>query len=149
MTSRPEGTAFRLAANPTEEETMTISFRRGSAIALGLFGAALAASAGFASSTTQATQCGVISTTERGMLVLEGAVLSPTALSGEYRFAIQSSSNGGSSNVSQGGYFTANANESTPLGKVMINAGARYSISFDVTANGKKIVCDQAITTQL
>ena len=123
---------------------MTIPSRRSSAIALGLVVAALAASAGLANSTG-ATQCGIATSSARGMLALEGTILSPVALSGEYRFAIQSSGNGGSSNISQGGYFTANANEATPLGKVLINAGSNYSVTFDVTAGGKKIDCDQDI----
>ena len=125
---------------------MTIPSRRSSAIALGLVVAALAASAGLANSTG-ATQCGIATSSERGMLALEGTILSPVALSGEYRFAIQSSGNGGSSNISQGGYFTANANEATPLGKVLINAGSNYSVTFDVTAGGKKIDCDQDIAS--
>jgi len=126
---------------------MTIPSRRSSAIAIGLVVATLAASAGLANSTDTTTQCGVAASTERGMLALEGTILSPIALSGEYRFAIQSSSNGGSSNISQGGYFTANANEATPLGKVLINAGANYDVVFDVTAGGKKITCDQDIAS--
>jgi hypothetical protein len=125
---------------------MMIPSRRSSAIALGLVVATLAASAGLANSGTP-TQCGLATSNQGGMLALEGTILSPVALSGEYRFAIQSSSNGGSSNISQGGYFTANANEATPLGKVLINAGSTYSVVFDVTAGGKKIDCDQDIAS--
>jgi hypothetical protein len=126
---------------------MNIPSRRSSAIALGLLVATLAASAGLANSAANGTQCGIAASSERGMLALEGTILSPVALSGEYRFAIRSSSNGGSSNISQGGYFTANANEATPLGKVLINAGSNYSVDFDVTAGGKKIDCNQDIAS--
>ena len=126
---------------------MTIPSRRSSAIALGLVVATLAASAGLANSAADDTQCGIATSSQGGMLALEGTILSPVALSGEYRFAIQSSGNGGSSNISQGGYFTANANEATPLGKVLINAGSNYNVVFDVTADGKKIDCDQDIAS--
>ena len=126
---------------------MNIPSRRSSAIALGLLVATLAASVGLANSAANGTQCGIAASSERGMLALEGTILSPVALSGEYRFAIRSSSNGGSSNISQGGYFTANANEATPLGKVLINAGSNYSVDFDVTAGGKKIDCNQDIAS--
>ena len=126
---------------------MTIPSRRSSAIALGLVVATLAAGAGFANSAAGTTQCGVATSSQNGMLALEGTILSPVALSGEYRFAIRSSSNGGSSNISQGGYFTANANEATPLGKVLINAGSNYNVVFDVTAGGKKLDCDQDIAS--
>lgn len=125
---------------------MTIPSRRSSAIILGLVVATLAASVGLANSAGD-TQCGIATSTQGGMLALEGTILSPVALSGEYRFAIQSSGNGGSSNISQGGYFTANANEATPLGKVLINAGSNYNVVFDVTAGGKKIDCDQDIAS--
>lgn len=126
---------------------MTFPTRRSGAIALGLVVATLAASAGLANSSAGITHCGVAASTEHGMLALEGSILSPVALSGEYRFAIQSSANGGSSNISQGGYFTANANEATPLGKVLVNAGSHYSVVFDVTADGKKITCDQELAS--
>jgi hypothetical protein len=126
---------------------MTFPSRRSSAIAIGLIVAGLAASAGFANSASTDTQCGIATSSERGMLALQGTILSPVAINGEYRFAIQSASNGGSSNISQGGYFTANANEATPLGKVLINAGSSYTIAFDVTAGGQKIDCDQDIAS--
>ena len=114
---------------------------------IGLVIAALAASAGFANSSTSAVQCGVSKSSENGMLALQGTILSPTAMSGEYRFAIQSSSNGGSSNISQGGYFEAAAGAVTPLGKVMVNAGSTYNVVFDVTAGGQKIDCNQDIAS--
>ena len=126
---------------------MTISPRRIGAIALGLAVAAFAANAGLANSASGDTMCGIATGSERGMLALEGTILSPVALSGEYRLAISSSGNGGSSNISQGGYFTANANEATTLGKVLINAGSNYNVTFDVTAGGKKIDCDQDIAS--
>ena len=125
---------------------MTIPTRSSSAFALGLVVATLAASAGLANSGGAAL-CGITASAERGMTALEGTILSPVALSGEYRFAIHSSGNGGSSNISQGGYFTANANQATPLGKVLINAGSNYSVQFDVTADGKKIDCDQDLAS--
>ena len=125
---------------------MNIPTRRGSAIGIGLVLATLAASAGLANSS-DATRCGIATSSERGMLALEGTILSPVALNGEYRFAIRSSGGGGSSNISQGGYFSANANEATPLGKVLINAGSSYTIDFEVTAGGKKIDCDQDVAS--
>ena len=125
---------------------MTISPRRIGAIAIGLAVAAFAANAGLANSSASTTVCGIATGSERGMLALEGTILSPVALSGEYRLAIRSSG-GGSSNISQGGYFTAKANEATTLGKVLINAGSSYSIDFDVTAGGQKIDCDQDIAS--
>lgn len=127
---------------------MTIPSRASSAIALGLVIAAIAATTGMANSTSaSAVQCGVAKTTQNGMLALEGTLTSPTAVSGEYRFAIQSSGGGGSSNISQGGYFTANANEPTALGRVMVNTGSSYNLVFDVIANGQKVDCNQELAS--
>jgi len=126
---------------------MTISHRRIGAIALGLAVAALAANAGLANSAAGNTICGIAASSERGMTALQGTILSPVAISGEYRFAIRSAGGGGSSNIRQGGYFTAKANEVTPLGKVLINAGSSYSIDLDVTAGGQKIDCTQDLAS--
>lgn len=114
---------------------------------LGIGVAAIAATSGMANPTSPTIQCGIAETSAHGMISLEGTILSPTPLNGEYRFAIQSSSNGGSSTISQGGYFTARANEATPIGKVAINAGSRYTIVFDVTADGRKLDCSQNIAS--
>ena len=117
---------------------------------IALFGlglAVLASTSGMANASTASEACGLITSTQNGMLVIEGAVLSPVALDGSYQFAIQSSGGGGSSNISQGGQFAAAANQQTTLGKVMINAGSNYSIDFSVTANGKKLDCDQDVAS--
>ncbi|MCS6758754.1 MAG: hypothetical protein MO852_06785 [Candidatus Devosia euplotis] len=106
---------------------------------LGIGIAATAGTAGMASATADTIQCGVVERSERGMLALEGAILSPQALSGEYHFALRSIDNGGSSNISQGGSFTVPANVVTPVGKVMINNGARYTLDFTVTVDGQTI----------
>jgi hypothetical protein len=117
---------------------------------IALFGlglAALAATSGMANASAASDACGIVTSTQNGMLVIEGAVLSPVALDGSYQFAIQSSGGGGNSNISQGGQFTAAANQQTTLGKVMINAGSNYSVDFTVTANGKKLDCDQEVAS--
>ncbi|MBO9587648.1 curli-like amyloid fiber formation chaperone CsgH [Devosia sp.] len=90
--------------------------------------------------------CGVISKTQGGMLALEGTLVSPTALSGQYRFALKSAGGGGSTNISQGGQFSAAPNAEVSLGQVMINAGSNVSVDFTVTANGKTFDCSQTAT---
>lgn len=92
--------------------------------------------------------CGVSSVTERGMLTLEGVVESQKALRGEYRFAIRSQSGGGSSNISQGGEFSAAPGAAVSLGSVMVNAGASTSIDFVVKADGKEFNCSAPLTTR-
>ena len=114
--------------------------------ALGLIAAALAASSGMANASSNGGTCGVVTSMQNGMLLIQGAVLSPVALDGSYQFSVQSSG-GGSSNVSQGGQFSAPANQQTALGQVMINAGSNYKVGLDVTANGQKLDCGQELAS--
>jgi hypothetical protein len=90
--------------------------------------------------------CGVVTSTHNGMMSVAGSLLSPTALSGEFRFAFKSSGNGGSTNISQGGQFSAAPNAEVSLGQVMVNAGANVSVDFTVTANGRTYDCSQWAT---
>lgn len=124
----------------------TTSLRLTAVAALGLALACLAASDGLANQG--AVQCGVATRAEGGMLALEGTVQSPVAVSGEYRLSIRSSSGGGSSNISQGGQFTAAANQATALGKVVVGAGSSLDIDFSVTANGQSFDCSQEIASR-
>ena len=119
----------------------------GAIAALGIVAAALTASGGMANASSNGATCGVVTSAQNGMLLIEGSVLSPVALDGSYQFSVQSSGSGGNSNISQGGQFSAPANQQTTIGQVMINAGSDYDVTLDVTANGKKLDCDQELTT--
>lgn len=90
--------------------------------------------------------CGVASKIQGGTLTLEGTLTSPTAISGEYRFALKSSSGGGSSNINQGGQFSAAPNTEVSLGQVMVNADAHVSVDFTVTTGGKTFDCSNLAT---
>ncbi|WEK05544.1 MAG: curli-like amyloid fiber formation chaperone CsgH [Candidatus Devosia phytovorans] len=129
---------------------MSISTRTGT-VALGLILAAIAATAGMANSGTASSgvECGIVRTSQGGMQQLQATILSPKAVSGEYRLTIQSASNGGSSNISQSGEFVARANEQTTLASVTVTAGARSTVTFELTANGKKYDCSQDLVRQL
>lgn len=85
--------------------------------------------------------CGVSTVDERGMLTVEGVLQSPTALSGDYRFALKSQGGGGSSNVSQGGPFSIAPETRVSLSKVTVNAGSTLDIDFTVTAGGQEFDC--------
>ncbi|KKB79897.1 hypothetical protein VW35_05310 [Devosia soli] len=115
-----------------------------------IFAAAAAVSAvGFAANANASGgdfACGVVTKTQNGMMSVEGTLLSPTALIGQYRFAFKSSGNGGSTNISQGGQFTAAPNAEVSLGQVMVNAGSSISVDFTVTVNGKTFDCSQIAT---
>ena len=77
------------------------------------------------------------------MRTIAATVRSPGAVSGQYRLVIRSTGNGNTSTVSQGGDFSAPADEDTSVGQVQINAGTRYSIDFSITVEGETIDCTQ------
>lgn len=112
---------------------------------LALGGAAVTANAN-SSSTSNGIACGVSTATEGRMMVVEGVVQSPEAISGDYRFTLKSSGNGGSTNISQGGQFSTTANMPASLGKAMINAGSRIDVDFSITSGGQKYDCSQKFT---
>ncbi|SMQ66503.1 hypothetical protein SAMN06295905_1502 [Devosia lucknowensis] len=91
--------------------------------------------------------CGINSQTQGGMIAIEAVVNSPVALSGEYRLSLNSHGNGGSSNINQGGAFTAAAGTPLALGKVMVNAGSEIDIDFTITHGGKEFDCSAPLTT--
>lgn len=107
--------------------------------------AAALTAAGFVANTNAAAgdfACGVATSTKGNMMTIEGQLLSPTDMAGDYRFALKSSG----TNVSQGGQFSAAAKAQVSLGQVMINAGSHVSVDFTVTTGGKTFDCSQNVT---
>lgn len=100
------------------------------------------------SNQTSPIACGVNTVSDRGMMSVEGIFQSQTALTGEYRFSLRSQGNGGSSNISQGGAFSADAGATIILGKVMVNADSHFNIGFEVSAGGRKYDCSQPLMTR-
>lgn len=108
---------------------------------------ALAGAAAHATGNDGDFNCGISTQSERGLMAIEGVLQSPTALSGEYRFALRSNSSGGSTHVSQGGQFSAAAGAPVSLGKVMVNAGSTIDVDFSVETGGKRFDCSAPLTT--
>ncbi len=120
----------------------------GLVVLLALGGAAVAANAN-TSNPDDAIACGVSTVTDRGMLAIEGVLQSPEALHGEYRFALKSSGNGGSSTINQGGQFAASPGMPVSLGKVTVNAGSAIDVDFTITTGGRKYDCSQQFTAAI
>lgn len=114
---------------------------RSLSLLLGMGLAVAAGTAGMAKSDTDAVQCSTIEHTQHGMRTIEGTILSPRPVAGEYRFAVKSSSHGNSSTINQGGAFSVPANEAVSIGQVQINSAARYSADFSITLGGQTIAC--------
>jgi hypothetical protein len=112
-------------------------------LALGLGMAGFAISAGQAESTDAPLRCEIEMSKQGGMVAMQGVVHSDVAVSGSYRFRVASAGSGGNSNISQGGGFSADANDPVTLGNVMLGGGGSYDASLEVTANGETIECSE------
>jgi hypothetical protein len=128
---------------------MNTQLKLSAAAVLALGVGAFASTSGMANSAGSSAKCGVLTSTSNGMLVIEGSLLSPVPLQGSYQFKVQSSGGGGNTNISQGGDFSAAANQRTTLGQVMINTGLNYKVDLAVTANGKRLDCDNELSLLL
>jgi len=93
-----------------------------------------------ASATDVPFACEIRETPAGSMVTVEPVVDAPSALSGTYAFTVKSASGGGSSNIRQGGGFSA-ASGQTMLGKVMLGASGVYEATLEVTANGHTVRC--------
>lgn len=113
-------------------------------ILVGLGLAATAVANGATQTATNAPiQCGVVTHTDNGSLFIEAVVLGKSALTGSYKFSLDSTSGGSSNTINQASDFSARANEVTTLSQVSINAGSRYDLDFTITVGGKKYDCNQ------
>ena len=125
---------------------MTKTTRLAMPALLGLALVGIAATTGFAGTNNAGpVQCGIAEKTESGMLSIEGKMLSSVPVDGSYQFRVQAKGPGGSSQVSQGGAFTAAANDPVVLGRMTINSGANYDAELAITANGVAVTCDMDI----
>ncbi len=110
------------------------------AFGLGVAGLAVAATGEHKS---EPVRCEIQTSSANGMVTLQGVVHSNVALSGTYQFRVTGSGGGNSSNISQGGYFTAGPEGAVTLGSVMLGgSAANYDATLELMANGKTIACD-------
>ena len=87
--------------------------------------------------------CEIKASSANGLTSLEGVFHTNVALDGSYRFTVTSSGRAGNSNISQGGNFSAQADDALTLGRVMMGGqGAIYNASLVVTTSENTIVCE-------
>lgn len=112
--------------------------RQGSLMALVLMGAPI-----LPAGATQPFTCDIAQQARGPGLMLTGIVRATQPLRGNYSLVVTSQGAGGSSNVTQGGSFTAPANVATQLGSVMVNSGAgsRFSASLHIQSEDGQ-TCD-------
>lgn len=110
---------------------------------LGIGLAAIAGSAGLASSNNDALLCGLTEQTHNGMRSIIATVVGPSAIEGQYHLSMKTVRSGNSSTVNQGGPFAIRAHEPATIGQLQIDAKARYSIEFSITVDGHTMDCSE------
>lgn len=107
-----------------------------------LLGLGIAGANAGGSDTDGPIHCSIQAKADRGMVAFRGALVADTDLSGSYSFRIESSGHGGSTDIRQGGSFSAEAGEEIHLGQAALSDGGQYVVKFEVTANGQTYECE-------
>ena len=91
--------------------------------------------------STVPVPCEVVVSPAGSSKALEAIYNAQGPVSGEYSFAVKTSGSHGSSNISQGGGFSASSAGPISLGRVMVGPASRYDIALTVKAAGKSHTC--------
>lgn len=85
-------------------------------------------------------RCALVQSSSGGTLRLSGEVYGHPPLAGNYEFIVRKTSQGGTSNVRQGGEFSAGAGEAASVGQFGTNdqPGSTYALSLVVTIAGER-----------
>ncbi|WP_306258711.1 curli-like amyloid fiber formation chaperone CsgH [Pararhizobium sp. IMCC21322] len=113
-------------------------------LALSLTGVALAGT-NTDNASDDPISCEIKATENRGMITLETMIHSDTSINGQYRFKVKSAGRSGSTNLSQGSNFRADAGEPLQLGRMMLSSGSVYDASLEVTVSGVTFNCAERI----
>jgi hypothetical protein len=115
-------------------------------VGLGVGLAAIAASAGPATSTDAPLSCAIEATAAGGAIALESKVETDVALSGSYRFRVESAGYAGSTKFQQGGGFAAGPGNAVTLGRIMLgDASALYDATLEIAAAGTAVTCTKRV----
>ncbi|MCT8998415.1 curli-like amyloid fiber formation chaperone CsgH [Chelativorans intermedius] len=111
-------------------------------LALALSGSALMAGAGSAGAPQ--ARCEIRTATQGGMVALQGVVHAETALTGSYAFRVETVAGAGSSDIRQGGAFSAAPGKPAELGRVMLGgSGALYEATLEVETPTGRLTCTE------
>jgi hypothetical protein len=104
---------------------------------------AVAATAG---PTADPDRCEIVAEKHGAGVSLIGLYFAAKALDGEYTFHVRGTGRSGSTDISQGGDFSAMPKQPAKIGQVMLGgSGTSYSATLVVRAGGKIVRCDQRI----
>lgn len=94
-------------------------------------------------------RCEIVAENARGMMQLQGLVHADRDVDGRYRLTVTSASRSGSTNISQGGNFSASEKQPATLGKVMLSLNDVYDVELEVKANGKSFGCSERFANRV
>jgi hypothetical protein len=116
-------------------------------IAAGMLAAGAATGiAGSASPVGDGVRCEISVEKRSGGVTLEGFVDAASSISGSYELVVTKAGGGGSSNIRQGGEFSAASGARTPLGTVMLAGdGGTYTAKLKIKWDGKSATCSESV----
>ena len=120
-------------------------------IAAGMLAAGSAAGVtGSASAAGDGVHCEIAVEKRSGGVTLEGFVDAASSISGSYELLVTKAGDGGSSNIRQGGEFSARAGARTPLGTVILGGGdGAYTAKLKINWDGKSAECRESVRGNL
>ena len=92
---------------------------------------------------------GAASTSEDTDGTRDALVHADRDVDGRYRLTVTSASRSGSTNISQGGSFSASEKQPATLGKVMLSLNDVYDVELEVKANGKNFGCSERFANRV
>ena len=113
----------------------------GALVALAAIGTAgYAGSADTAASTTP-VPCEVVAVASGGGTSLEAIYNAQGPASGTYQFSVKTTGGAGSTNINQGGGFSAQSAGPISLGRVTVSTASNYDITLTVDVGGQTFKC--------
>ncbi len=105
---------------------------------------------GSASAAGDEMHCEIAVEEQAGRVTLEGFVDAASSISGSYELLVTNKGGGGSSDIWQGGEFSAKSGTRTPLGTVVLAGdGGSYTAKLKIKWDGKSAECRKSVRGSL
>ena len=93
----------------------------------------------------EAPGCVIDATLKNGSFALEAQFVAETGADGTYEFKVKSAGGAGSTNIRQGGAFSAGNGDTVTLGKMTLGGSAVYDVSLEVRSAGETFTCEDRL----
>ncbi|MFN3549787.1 MAG: curli-like amyloid fiber formation chaperone CsgH [Mesorhizobium sp.] len=99
-----------------------------------------------ASSSSDPARCEIVAEKHGAGVSLIGLYFAAKALDGEYTFRVRGSGRSGSTDIAQGGEFSAGPGQPVEVGQVTLGgSAASYQATLVIKAGGKTVRCEERI----